>query len=315
MYRTCTKCGTAKLEETEFTNRSSKSNLKRSVCKICEAAYLRAKRAPKLQAKREAKEKARSEALASSTKICKSCLEEKPKSEYNKAKLGFEGLTSWCKACYRKWVEENKAILFYKWKEYRENNKEIIQERKRVYHKTDKSKQQRKDYILRNPELKKRISNKYARNNRQKVMEISRRSFLKNPERYRKFKREYVRSKRENNSGFAIECRLRSRILHALKATGTRKAAKTKELLGCSIEAFKAHLERCFKPGMTWENRGQWHIDHIVPCASFDLTDPEQQRICFHYTNLQPLWEIENRRKKDKIEKPIQMSIPLHFGK
>ncbi|AKQ45822.1 hypothetical protein TH63_09485 [Rufibacter radiotolerans] len=314
MYRTCTKCQQPKLEETEFTNRSSKNNLKRSVCKVCEADYRREKMAPKLKAKREAKEKARLEALASPVKKCTVCLEEKPKSEFNIATKSRDGLSPWCKVCHRRWVEENKATLFYTWKEYREKNKDIIQERKRVYHQTEKSKQQRKDYILRNPEVKKRISNKYARNNRQKVMEISRRSILKNPERYRKTKRDYMRKKIETDPGFAMECRLRSRIIHALRGTGTRKAAKTMELVGCSIEAFKDHVERRFKPGMTWDNRGEWHIDHIVPCASFDLSDSEQQRVCFHYTNLQPLWGKDNIRKKDRIEAPIQMSLPLQLG-
>lgn len=53
---------------------------------------------------------------------------------------------------------------------------------------------------------------------------------------------------------------------------------------------------------MTWENYGEWHIDHIKPCASFDLNDPEQQKLCFHYTNLQPMWAKENQKKADKLE-------------
>ncbi|KAA3437085.1 hypothetical protein [Rufibacter hautae] len=314
MYRTCTKCGIAKVEETEFTNRSSKNNLKRSVCKICEAEYLRMKRAPKLQAKREAKERVRLEALASPVKRCTGCLEEKPKSEFNKAKSGIGGLTAWCKACYRKWVEDNKTHLFYKGREYREKNKETLKEKKREYAKTEKSRQQRKEYILQRPELKKRISNKYARNNREKVKEIGKRCFHKNPEKYRKYSREYMRNKMKTDPSFAVECRLRSRIISALKTTGARKAAKTMELLGCSIGEFRSHLEKLFKPGMSWENRGEWHIDHIIPCASFDLTDPEQQKVCFHFMNLQPLWWRENIIKKDKIKEPVQMSIPLQFG-
>ncbi len=65
----------------------------------------------------------------------------------------------------------------------------------------------------------------------------------------------------------------------------------------------REHLEKQFKEGMTWENHGLygWHIDHIIPCASFDLTDLEQQKKCFHYTNLQPLWAKENLIKGVKI--------------
>ena len=65
----------------------------------------------------------------------------------------------------------------------------------------------------------------------------------------------------------------------------------------------KLHLENQFVDGMNWNNYGKngWHIDHIKPCASFDLTDPKQQKICFHYTNLQPLWAIDNLIKHSKL--------------
>jgi hypothetical protein len=84
---------------------------------------------------------------------------------------------------------------------------------------------------------------------------------------------------------------------------GRSKSKHTMELLGCSIEEFKIYLEKQFTKGMNWGNYGKkgWHIDHILPCASFDLTDPEQQKKCFHYTNLQPLWAEDNYKKKDKI--------------
>jgi hypothetical protein len=78
---------------------------------------------------------------------------------------------------------------------------------------------------------------------------------------------------------------------------------KTFDLLGCNISEAKEHLEKQFKEGMIWENHGThgWHIDHIIPCASFDLTYPEQQKKCFHYTNLQPLWAKENMSKGSNI--------------
>jgi hypothetical protein len=72
--------------------------------------------------------------------------------------------------------------------------------------------------------------------------------------------------------------------------------------MGCSIAYAYAYLEAQFAEGMSWENYGEWHIDHIRPCASFDLEDPVQQRECFHYTNLQPLWAKDNLSKSDKWE-------------
>ena len=80
------------------------------------------------------------------------------------------------------------------------------------------------------------------------------------------------------------------------------KAHKTEELVGCTWQELRDYLQSFFADGMSWENMGQWHIDHIRPCASFDLTEPEQQKECFHYTNLQPLWAEDNRTKSDKWE-------------
>ena len=91
------------------------------------------------------------------------------------------------------------------------------------------------------------------------------------------------------------------------------KSASTIALLGCTREAFVEHMERQFKKGMTWENlgvgRGKWNIDHIIPCASFDMNDPAHQSRCFHYTNMQPLWAIDNLIKHDITPKEHQWSM------
>lgn len=86
-----------------------------------------------------------------------------------------------------------------------------------------------------------------------------------------------------------------SRIYSALK--GIKRAASSKELIGCSWDEMATHIESQFQPGMTWQNHGTWHIDHIRPCSSFDFNDPEQQYECFHYTNTQPLWAADNLTK------------------
>ncbi|MDE2097588.1 MAG: hypothetical protein KGL39_10105 [Patescibacteria group bacterium] len=109
-----------------------------------------------------------------------------------------------------------------------------------------------------------------------------------------------------------IRLKISTAILTSLKKYGGRKCYGSIEYLGCSIEHLKNHLESQFKTGMSWENHGikGWHIDHIRPCASFDLSSPEQQKQCFHYTNLQPLWWHENIQKSDRMDwKPDESTI------
>jgi hypothetical protein len=107
--------------------------------------------------------------------------------------------------------------------------------------------------------------------------------------------------KRERtNPHYRIKRRLRCRIWKVIK--GANKSAPTLELTGCDLPTLKRWLESQFKRGMKWDNMGSyWEIDHKIPCASFDLTKPEQQRLCFHYSNLQPLTRRANRQKHAKI--------------
>lgn len=106
----------------------------------------------------------------------------------------------------------------------------------------------------------------------------------------------------EKGSSEYIKRLLRARIWKAVKMYSRsdikpRKHGRTLDLVGCSAPALRNHLESKFTEGMGWHNQGDWHIDHIVPCCSFDLSDPYQQRACFHFTNLQPLWARDNISK------------------
>jgi hypothetical protein len=102
------------------------------------------------------------------------------------------------------------------------------------------------------------------------------------------------------DSGFKILCRLRKRLWDAVQ--GHRKSAPTRELIGTSVEGLKLQIEAGFLPGMSWENYGSvWEIDHKIPCAQFDMSNEAQQRACFHYANLRPLWRGENRSRGVKI--------------
>jgi len=111
---------------------------------------------------------------------------------------------------------------------------------------------------------------------------------------------ELARKRRlKNDINVRITYNLRARLHKALHRN--QKTNTTVKLLGCDIDFLKVYLNNLFTEGMSWKNYGKWEIDHIKPCASFDLSKPEEQRKCFHYTNLQPLWENENIRKGKNV--------------
>jgi hypothetical protein len=119
--------------------------------------------------------------------------------------------------------------------------------------------------------------------------------------------REYSAARVKVDDQYRLTRNLRSRVLAALSKQSAVKVHRTHDLIGCTVPDLMSHIEARFAEGMTWENHGRygWHIDHIRPCASFDLTDPEQQRQCFHYTNLQPLWAADNIRKGTSMPQAV----------
>ena len=102
------------------------------------------------------------------------------------------------------------------------------------------------------------------------------------------------RHRRTIDFGFRIGQNLRTRLSPLLHGVRSEPILK---LLCCTLEELRLHLEAQFQPGMTWGNYGAWHVDHIIPCAVFDLRDKRQQRPCFHFSNLRPLWALANIRK------------------
>ncbi len=137
----------------------------------------------------------------------------------------------------------------------------------------------------------------YRINNREKILQ-SRKYRQENKGILNEKSRIYKKKRRATDIAYNILIRLRSRLYKAIR--GMDKSATTKILLGCSPQKLIEYLELKFTDGMSWDRFGEIHIDHIIPCASFDLTDPDQQKQCFHYTNLQPLWAEDNRKKGDR---------------
>lgn len=206
----------------------------------------------------------------------------------NKSVDCFSPKQSRCKSCVNEKYRQNyvKKYKFYKTAYY---EKVLIRrEEKRIINGVYERKAERKRLASENK--KKWMA--------EKGKEYRREWYRENRHKFKEYQKRYV----TKSTNALLAQRLRTLIHVSLKGRGN-KSASAIELTGCTILELKEHLESLFKPGMTWENhsRNGWHIDHIKPCASFNLSDPEEQNICFHYSNLQPLWAEENIKKSNKI--------------
>ena len=209
-----------------------------------------------------------------STKRCTKCQEEKPATlEFFYKRGRGDALRSDCKKC-------NGAYS----KKVREENIEQYLE------KEAESRQRRRENGY---------AQEYYQKNKEHINARNQRNYYENKEERLAKGRAWKYEKYQTDSTYKLTVLLRGRFRNALK--NNSKSASVLTLIGCSIEELKEYLEQQFTEGMTWENYGEWHVDHIRPCASFDLSIPEQQQECFHYTNLQPLWAKDNLQKSDKI--------------
>lgn len=256
------------------------------------------------------------------TKSCVKCKEIKFADLFGRDKHSKDGLARMCKICqkqhskdYRdKNLDRIKARKFIYYENNKEkilseqrNKKEQINSRRRQYYKNNAEKF--KERNLTNKENIKRAKSKYRANNKDKIKSYD----TKNKVRKNKQKVE----QRKLNQHKRVQHCLQTRIRLAINSSNGKKLNRTEELIGCTVLFYKEYLESKFTKGMGWENYGikGWHIDHIIPCASFDLADIQQQKLCFHYTNTQPLWAtneiavsygessdyIGNLEKQDKI--------------
>lgn len=259
--------------------------------------------------------------------LCKQCNNENSKKyrENNKEKINKTKLKN--KNKYKIKAKEsynkNKENILLNAKKYRNKNKEKIKKYIAIYRDVnkDKIKITVTAYGIKNRIKIKEQTAKFREENRSIVNEMARKSYKKhaekcaerskiyranNKERLQKKNSEYIKNKYKTDPFFKLKKTLRGRCLEAFKCVGKKKNTKSEILIGGSFEIARAHIERQFTKGMSWDNHGEWEIDHLIPISSAK-TEEDIASLC-HYTNLQPLWKIDNAKKKAKIL-PIQTKL------
>jgi hypothetical protein len=208
------------------------------------------------------------------------------------------------------WEKTNKDKIKKQKKDYYNANKNTIKERSKDYRTTNKDeiKEYKKAYYEANKNEVNLYKKTWYETNKDKVKTRQKSYRTANKDK----ENEYRRNRAKNDVQFKLTKNLRSRLRCALK--NNQKLGSAVKDLGCSIDELKVYLESKFKPGMSWANWGMygWHIDHIKPLASFDLTDHKQLLEACHYTNLQPLWANDNLSKGDKLEDQFASSPELN---
>lgn len=225
-------------------------------------------------------------------KTCNKCGEEKELSEFGKLSSSKDGLMRRCKECdkiYRKeYYDNNHEKSLLRVQKHRDNNREKIREKDR-------------QYIKNNPEIIYTRNKKYYDKN--KDIEIKRVRIYQNnnQDKIKEKRNNHVNERYKTDIIYKLKVNMRNRIRCYFSTTNFSKNNKTFNIVGCTPEFLKEYIENKFIDSMKWENHGLygWHIDHIIPLSSAK-TEEEIYKLC-HYTNLQPLWGIDNYRKGNNI--------------
>lgn len=228
-------------------------------------------------------------------------------------------LDSRCKDCCKKYSEENKERI----KEYKSKKYYEIKD-------TPEYKQKRYDYYQENKDIKIEKNKNYNQENKDQISKQKKEYYLKNKEEISEKRKEYfqkikndpefkskkrditrewrrenkdlvnqrIKDKKINDPLYKLTDIIRTLIWISIKKKGFKKDSKTSQILGCTFEEFKIHIENQFQDGMTWENQGEWHLDHKIPIS---WADSEQKVYELnHYLNFQPLWKEDNLKKGNR---------------
>jgi hypothetical protein len=214
-------------------------------------------------------------------KTCPCCEITKNLDSFSKNKSRKDGLNVYCKSCYKlkmdAWISKNKD----------------------KYNSIQKMSKKRNRVKINQSSLKKYHENKKDEIYLKKLKEYSKKSRQKRKTKINENNKKYYHYKYNNDINYKIRILLRGRFQKAVSRNS--KQTSVLNLIGCTIEELKIYISKKFLVDMSWENYGKWHIDHIKPCSSFDLTKLSEQQKCFHYSNLQPLWAKDNIKKSNKL--------------
>lgn len=226
-------------------------------------------------------------------KTCSKCNTPKKLEDFSKDKSKKDGKHSSCKECKRN-CDAN----------YRKNNGDKKRQLDRDYYQknSEKIKERSKEWYDNNKEHCSSIKKKWYEKNFDKVKEYREDYKNKDPQKWTDYMRTYQRNRYQTDLQYRIKTILNKRI----RDYANKKYQTTLDITGCSMEFFISWIESQFDENMSWGNQGSyWDFDHVVPCASFDLTNEEQKFKCYNWSNIRPCEKRENIVKKDKIIKSL----------
>lgn len=264
-------------------------------------------------------------------KVCYKCKTGKASDHFSRDKSRHDGLQPICKTCAKEKRDANKEYLNEASRRRYSENREAVIARTSAYYKDRKDfykklnsenykanrderrargdeyyrenidviTKRQKEYRDKNRELINERARQYRVGNEEKYSQRGQKYYAKNREKVLERTKAYKARRLKSDPVFAMISNVRSRVNEALKSKGVRKSMSSNELVGCTWAELVVHLERQFFPGMSWDNRGEWHIDHIVPVANaktFEGLVP-----LLHFTNLRPLWAKDNLKKSSKF--------------
>lgn len=253
-------------------------------------------------------------------KKCSCCKVEKDKSDFTKNKSNSDGLEIYCKPCRKVKKQEsylrNRDVNLLRQKLYREANPEKVSEVKKLSRlkKIDQYKERAKAYriankesLLKSEKIYREINKDVIKARNSKYKSKNRIALSQKQSKYQKlnanmlnaYRRQYIKQRRSTDRMFAVKLNMRTRFKFELAKRGEERSIKANEYLGCSWVFLRDYLAQKFTDGMSWNNYGEWHVDHIMPLASA-TTRGDLIKLC-HYSNLQPLWAFDNLSKGAKI--------------